>query len=229
MMSLGPMSPLAQRLWVWGLVTGAASAGLILWADVPIALFFHAYRDTGWANFFAIITDFANGAIWYMVAVLGIGAAYVRLKKLPGASVTSRLTKEVRAWLFMILSMATSGILINVIKLLVGRERPRFLFRDGTTDFHPFALRLADCSFPSGHTQSIWAAMFCLAFLFPRWREVFFFIAIVISASRFIIGAHYLADVIVSIFIAAAITLLWRRWFERAGVSVALQESAALV
>ena len=220
------MSPLARQLWVSAIGTAAGTAGLIVWADVPTALYLHTYRDTEWAIFFASITDFANGAIWYTVAALGIGTAYLRRKILPAAPDLTRLMKEVRAWLFMIVSMATSGILVNVIKLAVGRERPRFLFRDGTADFHPFALRIADCSFPSGHTQSIWVAMLCLLYLFPRWRAAFVLVAVMISASRFIIGAHYLADVVASVFIAAAFTVLWRRWFERGGATVALQESS---
>jgi membrane-associated phospholipid phosphatase len=220
------ISPLARKLWIWGVSTGAVTLGLMAWADVPIALYFHTYRDTAWANFFAAITDFANGAIWYALALIGISAAYLRRKVLRATPDTAGLTKDVRAWLFMIASMATSGVLINVIKFSVGRERPRFLFREGSADFHPFALRIADCSFPSGHTQSIWAAMLCLSFLFPGMRPVFFLVAVLISASRFIIGAHYLADVVASIFIATAITMLWRQWFERDGVSVKLWGSA---
>jgi membrane-associated phospholipid phosphatase len=216
------MSPLARKLWVWCLGTGALTAALMIWVDIPIALYFHGYRDTSWANFFAAITDFANGAIWYALALIGIGIAYLRRKILLTIPDLAGLAKDVRSWVFMIASMATSGILINIIKFSVGRERPRFLFRYDTADFHPFALRVADCSFPSGHTQSIWSAMLCLSFLFPRARPAFFLVAILVSASRFIIGAHYLADVVASVFIAAAIAVLWRQWFERDGVSVKL-------
>ncbi len=218
---------LARQLWIWGVVTGFVCVASILWVDVSLALFLNGYRDTAWADFFAAITDFANGAIWYAVALVGIGLAYLRRKILPDLPDAARLSKEVRAWVFMIASMATSGILINIIKFVVGRERPRFLFREGTTDFHPLALRIADCSFPSGHTQSICAAMLCLAFLFPALRPLFFVIAVLVSASRVIIGAHYLADVIASVFIAIAITLLWKRWFEREGLTVKLQGAAA--
>ncbi len=226
MRSLTNLSPLAQRLWAWGCATAVVVAIFMMSVDIPLALYFHSYRDTEWANFFAAITDFANGAIWYALAVLGIGTAYLRRKILTDRPDLAQLAKEVRAWLFMIVTMATSGIFINVLKFSVGRERPRFLFRDGTSDFHPFALRIADCAFPSGHTQSIWTAMLCLSLLFPKGRALFIPVAVLISASRFIIGAHYLSDVVASIFIAAAFTLLWRRWFERDSVAVALQAPA---
>lgn len=216
---------LSGCLWAWGLGTTVVVIMLMAWADKSIALTFNAYRNTEWAYFFAAITDGANGVIWYSIAILGIGTAYLRQNI--SAANTANLVKAVRAWLFMIVTMATSGIFINVIKFSVGRERPKFLFRDGNTDFHPFSLRLADCAFPSGHTQSIWTAMLCLSLLFPKGRVLFISIAVLISASRFIIGAHYLSDVIASIYIAVVFTLLWRRWFEQAGLTVTLQNSAA--
>ncbi|HCX15010.1 MAG TPA: hypothetical protein DGZ24_06805 [Rhodospirillaceae bacterium] len=225
MISFTRNSRLARCLWAWGLGTAVVVIALMVWADKSIALTFHAYRNTEWANFFAAITDGANGVIWYSISILGIGIAYLR-QHISSIS-NSQLIKEVRAWLFMIVTMATSGIFINIVKFSVGRERPKFLFLDGTANFHPFTLRLADCAFPSGHTQSIWAAMLCLSFLLPKGRALFIPIAVLISASRFIIGAHYFSDVIASIFIAAAFTLLWRQWFERTGVTVALKTPAA--
>jgi membrane-associated phospholipid phosphatase len=210
--------PLNRRLMLWGLATIPAVATLMIWVDVPLALYFNGYRDTWWAEFFNFITDFANGAIWYPVAVLGIGFAWLRHKKrLPNPA---RFTQELRAWLFMIAVMASSGTFVNAVKVAVGRERPRLLFRDGTTGFHPFNLNLTDCGFPSGHTQSIWTAMLCLGFLFPRLRFVFFTVAVFISASRIIIGAHYAGDVTASLYIAFFATLVWKRWFEKDGMSV---------
>lgn len=211
---------LNRRLLVWGVATIPVVAALMLWVDVPLALYFNGYRAMWWADFFAFITDFANGAIWYSVAVLGIGFAWLRHKK--RAANPARFVQELRAWLFMIAVMASSGTFVNAMKLAVGRERPRLLFRDGTTGFHPFGLNLTDCGFPSGHTQSIWTAMLCLALLFPRFRIAFFTVAVMISASRIIIGAHYASDVTASIYVAFFAVLVWKRWFEKDGISVRL-------
>ena len=208
-----------RLLWSGG---GAAliTTALMVWVDMPLALFFQSYKETAWVRFFTFITDFANGAIWYTAAVLGIAVAYLRHKiRVPNPAT---LRQEARAWLFMIVTMATSGIFINALKLAVGRERPRFLFRDGTSGFHPFGLDLADCSFPSGHTQSIWAAMLALAAICPPLRPLFFVIAVMISGSRIIIGAHYASDVAAGCFFAVVAAVLWRRWFERDGTSVTL-------
>jgi len=217
-------STLRRQLLLAGVFTALVAAALITWVDVPLALYFNSYRQTWWADSFAFVTDFANGGIWYSLAVLGIAFAYWRHKK--QNSNPAAFTKESRAWLFMIATMLSSGTLINALKLAIGRERPRLLFRNGTSDFHPFNLNLTDCSFPSGHTQSIWTAMLCLSFICPPLRPLFFVIAVTISASRVVIGAHYAGDVVASIYIAFAFTLLWVRWFEKAGVSVTLYPSA---
>ena len=212
--------PLHRRLLIGGIVTAIICAALITWVDVPLALHFNGFRETWWAETFNFITDFANGAIWYSLAVIGLIAAYVRHKK--RAPNEAAFRKESRAWIFMITTMLTSGTFVNAMKLAVGRERPRLLFRDGTTGFHPFNLNLTDCGFPSGHTQSIWTAMLCLAFITPPLRPLFILVAVAISSSRIIIGAHYAGDVMASLYIAFFAAFLWKRWFEKDGITVQL-------
>lgn len=212
--------PLHRNLLIGGIVTAIVVAALITWVDVPLALYFNGYRQTWWAESFNFITDFANGGIWYSFAVLMIIVAYMRhRKRTPNEAV---FRQQFRAWTFMIITMFTSGTFVNAMKLAIGRERPRLLLRDGTTGFHPFNLNLTDCGFPSGHTQSIWTAMLCLSFIYPPLRPVCIFVALMISASRIVIAAHYAGDVAASIYIAFFAAFLWKRWFEKDGLSVQL-------
>lgn len=221
--------PLHRALALWGVATAVIAASLIQWVDIPIAEFFYDHRETGFVTFFKAITDFANGVIWYSLCLIGIGVAWFRLSPRGKWPNPARLRQEIRAWLFMAASMLTSGILINVMKFAIGRQRPRFLFgEEPSQGFYPFAVRIADSSFPSGHTQSIWTAMLALSFIFPPLRPVFLVIAAVIAFSRIAVGAHFLADVVTSVFIAFATVLLWRRWFARDGVSVTLIEPRPL-
>jgi membrane-associated phospholipid phosphatase len=211
---------LAQKLWYGAAAALVAIVSAVACLDVPLALLLHSYRETPWANFFAAITDFANGGIWYSLAVLAIILAWARTKF--GALDRAGFLRHARAWGFMIVAMATSGILANVLKAVIGRERPRLLFRDGTHDFHPFTLNVDDSSFPSGHTQSIFSAMLALSFLFPPLRPVFLVVATMIAASRVIIGAHYFSDVIGGAYLGIAAVLLWRAWFLRKDWQVTL-------
>ena len=64
--------------------------------------------------------------------------------------------------------------------------------------------------------------MLCLALLFPRLRILFFTVAVFVSASRIVIGAHYAADVATSLYIAFFAVLVWKRWFEKDGINVRL-------
>jgi membrane-associated phospholipid phosphatase len=221
--------PLHRTLVLWGIATAVTAAALMQWADVPIATFFHTHRESGWVAFFAAITDLANGAIWYSVCVIGIAAAALRHSRRAKHPNPTRLRQEIRAWIFMAVSMVSSGILINAMKFAIGRQRPRFLFEEeSASGFYPFGLDIADSSFPSGHTQSIWTAMLALSFLFPPLRPWFLVIASTIAFSRIAVGAHFVADVVASIFIAFATVLLWRKWFTRDGVSVTLIEPRTL-
>jgi membrane-associated phospholipid phosphatase len=209
-------------LQVWGLGTAMVTAASIDCLDIPLALFFNQYIETWWSLAFRHITDVASGYIWYPVAVAGLIAAFVRHKRL--SQNLAAWSRESRAWIFMIVTMATSGTFINLVKILVQRERPRLLFRDGTFGFHPFSfdLDLKDCSFPSGHTQSIWSAMLCLGFIAPPLRPLLFTVAVLVSASRVVIGAHYAGDVFAGMYVAFFAALMWRQWFEKGGVSVTL-------
>lgn len=219
-----PEHALRRTLALWGVATVALVIILMQWADLPIATYFYGHRGTAFVAFFAAITDFANGAIWYSLALIGILVAAYRYSNKAKNPDPVRLRKHIRAWLFMAATMASTGILINIMKFVIGRERPRFYLADGLVEFHPLGLRIADSSFPSGHTQSIWTAMLSLSFIFPPLRPAFLIIAVVIGLSRIVVNAHYLSDVVMSIFIAVAATLLWRQWFQKDGISVTLAD-----
>jgi membrane-associated phospholipid phosphatase len=220
------LSPFARKL-LW------LSAALLLpipilmrWVDGPLATFFQGYLETPWWKFFAFITDFANGVIWYSLAVIGLLSAWVRRRLLQPPSSDAVYRARWRAWMFMIVTMASSGIAENAIKFAIGRDRPRFFFHDGSMAFHPFRLRIADSSFPSGHTQSICSAMLSLAIIYTPLRPVFLVIAVLVSSSRVVIGAHYLSDVIAGVWLAVIAVALWRQRFESSGVPLRMPVTA---
>ena len=211
-----------RQIAIAALATVVAVAVLMLWVDHPLALYMAQYRDTTFVNVFEIITDLANSAIWYAVALVGILLAWRQRKLDTSPEAHALYTQRLRAALYVIASMVTSGLLINLIKVIVGRSRPKLLVNDGIADYTPFDRWYDDCSFPSGHSQSIWAAMIALAFIFPRLRFPLLLFAVVVSSSRVIVGAHYASDVIAGAFFAFAVALPMRRRFARDGVSIQL-------
>ncbi|MCB0279913.1 MAG: phosphatase PAP2 family protein, partial [Calditrichaeota bacterium] len=72
-------------------------------------------------------------------------------------------------------------------------------------------------SMPSGHSVVVFAMALVLSRSFPRLTILFWFIAIVIAASRIILFQHWLSDILASALLVLVLDLLiWNRlvsWF----------------
>ncbi len=121
-----------------------------------------------------------------------------------------------RAWL-LVGAPAASGLVSEVLKLLIRRERPGP--HDGEWVFRPFTDRpfsTTDLGLPSGHTMVAVAGAAALARLFPRAAPVIWVLAAGSALSRVLAGAHFLSDVVTGAVAAVAVTaLLWRRCLPR--------------
>ncbi len=217
-----PLSRRLQALAAAGVIVAATCFLLMLWVDVPLAHVMHSYAETHFVGVFAVITTLGNSAIWYGIALGGMATAYLKARKNPAVH-GDLLRKRQRAWLFLIVSLALSGLLVNAIKLIVGRGRPSDLFAKGEPAYYPLSSITESWSFPSGHTQSIWGAMIALSWIYPPARPLCFVIALLVSASRVIVGAHYASDVVAGAFFGIAVAYVVRDAFERSGTSVNLR------
>jgi len=214
------------RWFVAGVVTVAACLGLMLWVDEAVARYMRALGDTTLVAAFSQVTKLGNSAIWYAVALIGISVAAAAAKRKPEIHAGVVMRKRLRAWLFLIASMAASGFLVNAIKLVVGRERPNSLFDDGMATFYPMSSMTESWSFPSGHTQSIWAAMLALSCIYPPLRMPCLALAVLVSISRVIVGAHFVSDIVGGAFIAIVVACVFRHLFERRGTTLNLSSTA---
>jgi hypothetical protein len=122
---------------------------------------------------------------------------------------------------FLFLSIATSGILVDLLKFLLGRTRPKLLFGNGVDDFGWFGLRPDHWSFPSGHSATIVSLMAALWFLWPRHLLFYALVAAIVSLSRVAVGAHYLSDVLAGALIAVLMTWAVASALVRSGVDLA--------
>jgi membrane-associated phospholipid phosphatase len=91
------------------------------------------------------------------------------------------------------LGFLAAGGVTQILKHLIGRARPRVT--DDLLFIGP-TLRSGYDSFPSGHT----AVAFCFAYIlsthFPRYRSMFYIIALIIGFERAEESAHFLSDIL---------------------------------
>ena len=218
------LSPDLKRLGFWFLWVTAVSLPFILFWDKPLAWYFEEQLDRSIHKLMGDVTEAANSAIWFGIALIGLAACLVFARRAKNVETALTLKRHARSWGFMIISMATAAVVINALKLITGLYRPRYLFNDNVFGFEPFGVALKMASFPSGHAQSIWSAMVALSFLTPRYTVAYVAVALTVSMSRFLTAVHFVSDVIMSAFISVAVAMLLRRWFERNGQSVQLNQ-----
>jgi membrane-associated phospholipid phosphatase len=96
-----------------------------------------------------------------------------------------------------------SGILVQVIKHLVGRARPRLTLPPWEHFGPSFDNDLH--SFPSGHTTTSFALAAVLAARFPRQAWIFYSLASLVGLGRLVSGSHYPSDVLAGVILGLAV------------------------
>jgi len=205
----------AASLWV-AVVGAVAMVGL----DRPLALWLKAQVQGEWKGFWSVVTDVGTALYWYMVGLVAWGWSRARsVCALTGAT-WARWRDIARAWLAFLLALAATGLVVTVLKHLIGRLRPVKLFREEAYGFDPLAFEAAAASFPSGHSQTIWAVMTMLMVMFPRHWPTWVGIGVLVASSRLFVTVHYLSDVLVGSLIGIVGALLVARWAVRRGWSL---------
>jgi lipid A 4'-phosphatase len=196
-------------LWAVGIIVGEAAS--IIWIDRPLADFFHA-KGAPIKPFFAAVERFGLG--WpYLVlsaaafAVLRWGGSWEKLRPRAAAMREAAVIPG-----FFFAAIGASGLVVDLLKVIVGRTRPKLLFATGTYDFGWFGLRPDDWSFPSGHAATAAALMAALWCLWPRPLWLYVFGAMLVAVSRVVTGAHYLSDVVAGAVIAVLVTRAIAAW-----------------
>lgn len=116
----------------------------------------------------------------------------------------------------LLLTSATlSGVLGEVLKVLVRRERPDA--HDGLWVFRAFSERTFDASnlaLPSSHAAVAFGAAFMLCRLHPRAAPVWLLLAAGCAATRLVVNSHFLSDVVAAALLGFAVA--WSLWLIRA-------------
>jgi membrane-associated phospholipid phosphatase len=211
---------IARRLYLLAVVFVVAAVAALT-VDLPVAQFWLKLEPPGDAHdkihkVLELSEVFAHG---FGIVLIGL-TIFV-------------LDKENRRALFRVMACAFgSGMMANVIKLLVGRTRPNASELPGSVTqtfvgWLPVLLNTANWrdrsiqSFPSGHTAAAVGLAIGLSWLYPRGRWLFAGFALLAALQRIDEGAHYLSDTCGGAALACIVAgmcidpRILGRWFDR--------------
>ena len=180
---------------------------IFLFFDTRLTLFFQGFNEP-FKSFFHTITNFGDSSYYFLITI----ALFFILKKRKDKSLIMKNIYDIN--LFTFYNLALSGIIVQVLKHLIGRPRPKMLLSEShSLDLNIFTFNSSFHSFPSGHTATIFSVVFVFYFLFPSIKKYILGIGIFVGLTRFIIGAHHLTDVIAGCCVAFFVFIFLRNKF----------------
>lgn len=197
-----------------------ALAGVVL---VLVAMVFLDARGISFAHTLPLavvdtfneITDFGQSG-WFLVPL-----AILIALTLVASPAAGRVDGLVLASLgvrfgYLFAAIALPGLFVTIVKRLIGRVRPS---DEGPFAYVPWSWRHEYASLPSGHSTTAFAAAVAIAALWPRARIPMLIYAAVIAASRVIITAHFVSDVVAAAFVGGFGAVLVRNWYAARGLA----------
>ena len=196
---------------------------LMLSVDRPVALAMEALP--GWfRNLAGDITWLGKSLGWLLLSgAMALFWAWRAGRAESNGPLWSRERKRAIAAAFLFAAVAVAGIVTNLIKILIGRARPNPFLQEGIYGFHPWHLDADLRGFPSGHATTVFALAFALTMIRPHWRFPAFAVAMVIAATRVIVNAHFLSDIVGGMVVALLTVVCLGSLFERLGWRVAAE------
>ena len=114
------------------------------------------------------------------------------------------------------LSALTAGALAELLKLVIGRERPvdGNQIQEGWYHFRPFLSGFTDGSnlgLPSSHAATAFGGCLMLAALLPNTRRFLILLALGCGITRMLTGAHFATDVYAGAILGWLVSILYTK------------------
>jgi len=110
--------------------------------------------------------------------------------------------------------MLTQMLASTVLKQLTNRPRPNEC-GEIPTIFHGPSLADWNTSFPSGHATGSFALAVVMSAYYPRWRPLFYFLAVVISLARIQLDRHWFSDSVAGAFLGSFVAMWMLQYLRR--------------
>jgi len=193
-------APIA-RFWAATAAAAVLIALAAIWLDRPVAIWFQAQGQRSMDLFRAV--SLPGDSVWYLVAgAIGAPLAYFLSRRLVDRMRDRCLLLSSRLAL-LFLTVAATGIAVDILKILIGRARPRHLFQDGLMALAPGSFSSSWWSFPSGHATTIGAVAMTLTLVLPRLAWLWIMLALVVAFGRIGATAHFVSDTIAGLWLGA--------------------------
>lgn len=178
----------------------------IVWFDKPLFVWLRQFNCVLWAVFDRVF----SGKVWLLVSF--VAACILCVKKYLKSDLNFKngirdvfnKTKTSHAFLIFY-SVLSAGIIVKILKTVIGRARPIFFEALDMTGFFPPSLDWAFNSMPSGHTTISFAGLVMIGMLAPKYKIITWGGAVLIGLSRISYGAHWPSDVILGAFIGMVV------------------------
>ena len=118
------------------------------------------------------------------------------------------VTKQKRVLQHLLLLYGILSGIIYGLKFLIQRVRP-FYFLPIASKLSKSPGEVIDPSFPSAHTAFAFMMATVLAYRFPRYRVLFFILAVFVGWTRIYLNLHYPTDVIAGGLLGYGITKIY--------------------
>lgn len=159
-------------------------------------------------------------ALFLLIIVVSLVARW-RIAALPACfnksmgktRIYHRLGTVIGHSLFAILAILTAGLIVNILKYIIGRPRPFLIDTVGAYALKPFDYGHLYVSFPSGHSCTAAVLATLVSLWFPRCRFAAYAVMVLLAFSRIAVQAHYPTDVLIGFTIGTVSTLILSRFF----------------
>ncbi|WP_128294200.1 phosphatase PAP2 family protein [Afifella aestuarii] len=191
---------------------GSVLVVLFILAD-PYLTLFQATMQPEVRDFLEFVTDIGKSD-WMLIATGGFLIYQIfRDISVHGIRRRAAVVRASATATYLFVSVLAAGLIVVVLKYVIGRARPKLFDTEGLAAFHPFSFDPSWASFPSGHATNVAALGVALALLFPRARIVILTGAFWIAVSRLATRSHYPTDVVAGFLLGGAVAWLTARIF----------------
>ncbi|MCW8129917.1 MAG: phosphatase PAP2 family protein [Planctomycetota bacterium] len=179
----------------------------------------HFDEHTEWKPLAKMLTEAGDSVWWLPPSLLG----FLLLRYAWKSPLWSRRCG------FLFLSVGLSGLLVMLIKELLGRARPKEWLERGVYGFHPLQFHFDSHfqAFPSGHATTFLAVGAAFGCCWPRAAWISVPLCAALAFTRVVVNAHYVSDVLGGMMLGTLTALAVRAWFRRKGWGLTSGETAA--